>query len=82
MGAGTVWLLMQHKRQLGFKVVSKVYVFGRNPAHWGIGLGPDVVFEIRDVVAGEEMNVTISDEGIAGHCPSAVEASPEDRAES
>ncbi|KAL8654311.1 MAG: hypothetical protein Q9226_003486 [Calogaya cf. arnoldii] len=43
-GAGAVYLLMQHKRQLGLKMITRATVFGQQWAQHG----PDVVFEIRD----------------------------------
>ena len=46
-GAGAVYLLMQHKRQLGHKIITRATVFGQQWAQHG----PDVVFEIRDMPA-------------------------------
>ncbi|KAI4271512.1 MAG: hypothetical protein LQ337_005956 [Flavoplaca oasis] len=57
-GAGTVYLLMQHKRQLGRKQIIRATVFGKVPSQWEhFGYGPDVVFEVRDKVDGAA-NVT------------------------
>lgn len=47
-GAGGVHLLMQHKRQLGFKTVAMATVFGKSPDAW-FNEGPDVVFQLRDM---------------------------------
>ncbi|KAL8963129.1 MAG: hypothetical protein Q9193_000564 [Seirophora villosa] len=47
-GAGAVYLLMQHKKQLGHKTFSRVTLFGKSPNQWS-QYGPDIVFEIRDV---------------------------------
>lgn len=47
-GAGAVYLLMQHKKQLGHKTISRVTLFGKSPNQWS-QYGPDIVFEIRDV---------------------------------
>ncbi|KAI4254856.1 MAG: hypothetical protein L6R35_007531, partial [Caloplaca aegaea] len=51
-GARAVYLLMQHKRQLGRKTIVKATVFGKTRSHWALH-GPDVVFEVRDVVDSE-----------------------------
>ncbi|KAL8972227.1 MAG: hypothetical protein Q9197_002870 [Variospora fuerteventurae] len=51
-GARAVYLLMQHKRQLGQKTIVRATVFGKTRSHWALH-GPDVVFEVRDVVDAE-----------------------------
>lgn len=53
-----MYLLMQHKRQLGRKQIIRATVFGKVPSQWEhFGYGPDVVFEVRDKVDGAA-NVT------------------------
>ncbi|KAI4246339.1 MAG: hypothetical protein L6R40_002007 [Gallowayella cf. fulva] len=47
-GAESVKLLMDHKRQLGFKTITKVVVFGRTEGG-DRDLGPDLVLELRDM---------------------------------
>ncbi|KAL8820052.1 MAG: hypothetical protein Q9223_001658 [Gallowayella weberi] len=57
-GARAVYLLMQHKRQLGFKTITKVTLFGKTQAQW-LANGPDVVFEVANMVhkIGQEASV-------------------------
>ncbi|KAI4251792.1 MAG: hypothetical protein L6R42_008231 [Xanthoria sp. 1 TBL-2021] len=72
-GAGAVYLLMQHKRQLGRKTIVRATVFGKAQAQWAQH-GPDVVFEIRDVAdarihGAASANATFS-EHLASFCQS------------
>ncbi|KAL8990525.1 MAG: hypothetical protein Q9169_008099 [Polycauliona sp. 2 TL-2023] len=72
MGAGAVYLLMQHKRQLGHKVLIKATVFGKSQVQWVVN-GPDVVFEVGYVDRGrvrESGNETaaVEEEGLASLC--------------
>ncbi|KAL8650603.1 MAG: hypothetical protein Q9210_003725 [Variospora velana] len=73
-GAGAVYLLMQHKRQLGQKMIVKATVFGKTRSQWALH-GPDVVFEVRDVAdagkrGGGASSNAISRERWAGLCQS------------
>ncbi|KAL8978299.1 MAG: hypothetical protein Q9177_006438 [Variospora cf. flavescens] len=72
-GARAVYLLMQHKRQLGQKTVVKATVFGKTRSHWALH-GPDVVFEVRDVADAESGRAASSNatsrERWAGLCQS------------
>lgn len=43
-GAGSVYLLMQHKRALGFKMIVDAFVFRDGPWEW-----PHVIFEVTDM---------------------------------
>ncbi|KAL8661594.1 MAG: hypothetical protein Q9168_008370 [Polycauliona sp. 1 TL-2023] len=52
-GKDAVFLLMQHKRQLGHKVIVKATVFGKSQERWKEH-GPDVVFGVINWVAGAE----------------------------
>ncbi|KAL8712503.1 MAG: hypothetical protein Q9220_003351 [cf. Caloplaca sp. 1 TL-2023] len=46
-GISTAHLLMQHKRQLGFKVIPSVAVFGKTQQDWSRE-GPDIIYEFRE----------------------------------
>ncbi|KAL8773844.1 MAG: hypothetical protein Q9209_001274 [Squamulea sp. 1 TL-2023] len=49
-GENSVKLLTQHKRQLGYKTILRVHVFGYEPREWrGEGPGPTIVFEIAEM---------------------------------
>ncbi|KAL8678992.1 MAG: hypothetical protein Q9186_004713, partial [Xanthomendoza sp. 1 TL-2023] len=77
--AGSVYFLMQHKRQLGFKTIASIVVFGRDPLDWwppkvaGDG-GPDIFLEIRDMPVlrngGVRNSGDLSLDGIARLCGS------------
>ena len=54
-GAGSVYLLMQHKRALGRKTIGRVVV-----VRDGEDSGPHVVFEVRDLGAGSSTCLAIS----------------------
>ena len=64
-GAGAVYLLMQHKRQLGHKTIVRATVFGKSQEYWAHH-GPDVVFDVLDMAdahihAAASENPTSSD---------------------
>ncbi|KAL8776672.1 MAG: hypothetical protein Q9213_008182 [Squamulea squamosa] len=49
-GENSVKLLMQHKRQLGYKTIARIHVFGYEPWKWrGEGPGPTLIFEVADM---------------------------------
>lgn len=72
-GAGSVHLLMQHKRQLGRKTIVEAIVFGRVQRDWH-WKGPDVIFELKELPSPEmgdtaATNATSSSE-LTGLCRS------------
>ena len=50
VGGATVYFLMQHKRALGRKRISKITLFPKTRNHWRQN-PPDLVFEVRDMVS-------------------------------
>ncbi|KAI4101515.1 MAG: hypothetical protein LQ339_005012 [Xanthoria mediterranea] len=70
-GAGAVYLLMQHKRQLGHKTIVRATVFGKSQNQWAQH-GPDVVFDVLDMAdahmhGAASANATFSDH-LASFC--------------
>ncbi|KAL8807165.1 MAG: hypothetical protein Q9182_000847 [Xanthomendoza sp. 2 TL-2023] len=59
-GARAVYLLMQHKRQLGLKTITKATLFGKSQSQWLIS-GPDVVFEVGNVVHRIDPAASVND---------------------
>ena len=48
-----MYLLMQHKRQLGRKMIVRATVFGKVPSQWEhFGYGPDLVFDLWNLGHG------------------------------
>jgi hypothetical protein len=55
-GSGVAWLLAQHKRELGWKVVQSVTVFWDHPETLGARDDPSLLFWLGDVQCREDGN--------------------------
>ena len=51
-GSGIAWLLIQHKRQLGWKMVDSVTLFWKDGHEGDLGSNPSLLFRIKDVEDG------------------------------